>query len=252
MGWVLTASGAVAGLPAHDAVPAPCAVQSVQQRLERTDLVDGATNARLRLTRRFDGAVQASFAAGDVEFRRVVQPNGDFHVRLAARQDLVVLVRTGNRLRVSRNGGSALVALDQADEDGLDAAQQVLAGSRAARAFRQLASRLEPATLGSAPGVSIDLADAWLALLQGDTAAVGRRAAPGRASLVLARLGGAASCYAEYEGEVVAAWDDFSQCCDDVKWYPGMQEVCAFTWLLRVESAWFRFIACSSFPLKAE
>jgi hypothetical protein len=31
-----------------------------------------------------------------------------------------------------------------------------------------------------------------------------------------------------------------------------MQEVCAFTWLLRAESAWFRFIGCSSFPLKVE
>ena len=54
----------------------------------------------------------------------------------------------------------------------------------------------------------------------------------------------------EYEGEVVASWDDFSQCVDDVKWFPGLQEVCAFTWLLRVESAWFRFIGCSSIPLK--
>ena len=59
------------------------------------------------------------------------------------------------------------------------------------------------------------------------------------------------TCYSEYEGEVIAAWDDFSQCVDDVKWYPGLQEVCAFTWLLRVESAWFRFIGCSSIPLKA-
>jgi hypothetical protein len=128
--------------------------------------------------------------------------------------------------------------------------QQVLAGSRAMRAFRSLRRRLTPDSLASAPGVSIDLLDGLLGVIHGDPSVYDRRdpAASGRFSRVSFRLGG--SCYGEYESEVVAAWDDFAQCVDDVKWFPGLQELCAMTWLLRVESSWFRFIACSSIPLK--
>lgn len=252
MGWVLAASGSIAAPSGSVRGPAPAAAGLLQRRLDRTDVVDRATQARLRLSRRADGAIQAALGADGLELRKVVQPNGDFHVRLSGRQDQLVLVRTGDRLRISRGGESAVVALSQPDEDGLDRAQQLLAGSRAVRAFRSLASQLSPDSLESAPGAAIDLVDAWLALLQGDAGVIRRRAPASRSSLVRAAMCTAATCFAEYEGEVVAAWSDFEQCTYDVRWFPGMQEVCAFVWLLRVESAWFRFIACSSFPLKVE
>lgn len=252
MGWVLTASGAIAAPPGHGERAALPGARLVQQRMDRTEIIDRITESRLRLSKRADGSIQAALNANDLEVRKVVQANGDFHVRLAGRQDLVVLVRTGERLRVSRNGESAVVALGRADEEGLDQAQALLAGSRATRAFRSLASNLAPESLASAPGVSIDLLDAWLGLLQGDPGAARRRAPSDRSGLIRASVCAAATCYAEYEAEVCAAWTDFEQCTYDVRWFPGMQEVCAFAWLLRVESAWFRFIACSSFPLKVD
>jgi hypothetical protein len=144
-----------------------------------------------------------------------------------------------------------VLLLNQSDEDGLDQVQQVLAGSRAMRAFRSLRSRLTAESLASAPGVSIDLVDVILGILHGDPGVYDRRdpRTAGRFSRV--SLAGDASCFPEYESDVTAAWDDFAQCCDDVKWFPGLQELCAITWLLKVESSWFRFIACSSIPLRA-
>jgi hypothetical protein len=147
-----------------------------------------------------------------------------------------------------------VLLLDRGDEDGLDLVQQVLAGSHAARAFRGVHQRLSPESRESAPGAALDNLDALLGILQGEPAALDRRAPARRdggwrLARVAARVG--PTCYSEYEGEVISAWDDFAQCVDDVKWFPGLQEVCAFTWLLRVESAWFRFIGCSSIPLKA-
>jgi len=252
MGWVLTASGAVAGSPGIAAMLAPRIVQAPEQRMERLVVIDPGTGAELRLSGRGNGAVQATLRWQDFELRKVTQPNGDFNVRLAGRQDLVVLVRTGERLRVSRNGLSASYTIGQTDEDGFDQAQQVLAGSRATRQFRQLRSRLAADSLASVPGVSIDLADALLGLLQGDRSVLNRyeSGGPWRLSRAAARTG--PTCYSEWEAETLAAWDDLVKCIDDVKWYPGMQELCAFTWLLRVESAWFRFVACSAFPLKVD
>jgi hypothetical protein len=254
MGWVLTASGSLAGpLDLVEKLPVPL-LQADQRRIERPEIVDADTGAGLRLTAKAGGALQASLAWTDLDVAKVTQPNGDFHARLAGRQDLVVVVRTANRLRVTRGGQTASVAMDQADEEGLDLLQQLLAGSRAVRAFRGLNRRLNQESRESAPGVSLDGLDALLGILQGDPAAVDRRApgreSGGRISRVACTL--YRSCYAEYEAEVIAAWNDYAQCIDDVKWYPGLQEVCAFTWLIRAESAWFRFIGCSSIPLKVE
>lgn len=255
MGWVLTASGAMAGSPDLVAAFGAGFPQAGPQRLERAEVIDAETGAELKLIGRSDGSLQVSLAWTDLEVRRVIQPTGDFHVRIAGRRDLVVLVRSGDRLRIARDGQTALVRLNQADEEGLDQAQRVLAGSHAMRAFRGLRSRMSADSLASAPGVSIDCLDILLGVLVGDPSAAERGnprtpRVPSRLSRISSRSGG--TCYEEYETEVCAAWDDYSACIESVKWYPGLQEVCAFTWLLRIESAWFRFIACSSFPLKVQ
>jgi hypothetical protein len=253
MGWVLTASGSLAGPP--DLVEAYAASRrpAIVQRIERLEVVDADTGAELRLTATPGGALQATLLWADLDVRKVVQRNGDFHVRIAGRSDLAVFIRSADRLRVTRAGQTAIVLLNQPDEDGLEAVQQVLAGSKAVRLFRGVFGRLDKDSTESAPGVPLDHLDAWLGVLQGEPGAVDRRAPASRGTawrLSRVSFAAAQSCYGSYEGEVLAAWDDFSQCVDDVKWLPPMQEVCAFTWLLRVESAWFQFIACSSFPMK--
>jgi len=253
MGWVLTASGSLAGPPETVERFKADRPQADQRRLERAEVIDEGTGAELGLTARAGGALRASLAWTALDVSKVIQANGDFHARLAWRDDVLELVRTGSRLRVTRGGQTAVLLLDRGHEDGLDLAQRVLAGSHAARAFRGVFRRLSPESRESAAGVSLDNLDALLGILQGEPAAVDRRAPARpeggwRLSRVASRV--PPSCYSEYEQEVIRAWDDYVQCIDDVKWFPGLQEVCAFTWLLRVESAWFRFIGCSSIPLK--
>lgn len=255
MGWVLTASGSLA-LP-HDMVGAfPVErLQYGERRIERLDVIDSESGAELRLRGRKAGGLQATLVRADLDVAKVVQANGDFHARLAARDDVLVVVRSGARLRVTRHGQSATVQLDRADEEGLDLVQSVLAGSRALRAFRGVHRHLGEEARESAPGIAIDRLDALLALLQGETTALDRRAPQvrdGAWRVSRVACGAEPSCFSEYEGEVTRAWDDYAQCIYDVRWYPGLQELCAFSWLLRVESAWFRFIACSSFPLKVD
>jgi hypothetical protein len=255
MGWVLTASGSLASPHGILAAPPVDLVQPDQRRIERLEIVDASSGAELRLRGRKAGGLQATLVWMDLDVVKVVQANGDFHARLAARQDVLVLVRTGPRLRVTRNGQTSVVSVDRADEEGLDLVQAVLAGSHAARAFRAVHRQLADEARASAPGVALDHLDALLAILQGEPAALDRRAPDARnsawrVSRIVRRT--EPTCYSVYETEVISAWDDYSQCIYDVRWYPGMQEVCAFTWLLRVESAWFRFIGCSSFPLKVE
>ncbi len=253
MGWVLTASGSLAGPPGTLERFNAGQPQAEQRRLERPEVIDEGTGAELTLTARAGGALRASLTWPDLDVSKVVQANGDFHARIAWRGDVLELARTGSRLRVTRSGQTAVLLLDRGHEDGLDLAQRVLAGSRAARAFRGVFRRLSQESRESAAGVSLDNLDATLGLLQGEPAAVDRRAPArrdggGRLSRVASPV--RPSCYSEYEEEVIRAWDDYVQCIDDVKWFPGLQQVCAFTWLLRVESAWFRFIGCSSIPIR--
>jgi hypothetical protein len=254
MGWVLTASGSIAG-PLELREPPPAATaQAEHRRFERAEVVDAGSGAELKLVARAGGALQASLSSMELDVSKTIHANGDFHVRIATQQDLLVLVRTGYRLRVTRGGQTAALSLDRTDEDGLDLVQMVMAGSRAARAFRRAHRQLAQDSRDSAPGVFLDNLDILLGLLQGELSVVDRRAPPRRGErwrVSRVACGAEPTCYSEYETEVVLAWDDFAQCCDDVKWYPLLQEACAFTWLLRVESAWFRFIGCSSIPLKA-
>jgi hypothetical protein len=253
MGWVLTASGSLAGTPdLLERFPA-VAGQAEQRRIERAEVTDAVTGAELRLTEKTGGGLQASLSWMELDVAKVVQANGDFHARIAARQDVLVLVRTGNRLRVTRGGQTALLMLDRADEGGLDQAQAVIAGSRALRTFRAVRRQLSLDSQESAPGVALDRLDALLGILQGDPGALDRRAPARRSTgvgLTRVSCGADPTCYGDYEAEVIRSWDDYVQCVDDVKWFPLMQEACAFTWLLRVESAWFHFIGCSSIPLK--
>jgi hypothetical protein len=251
MVWILTASGAIANPPAGmSSYPALCAPVAQAQRWERTEVVDESTGAEVRLTARQNGALQVLMSWPDFEFQKVVQPNGDYHLRLRGRQDLVLLIRTGDRLRVTRSGQTATLSLVQPDANGLDTVQQVLAGSRAVRLFRALYARLSDDTLGSVPGMALDSAEALVDVLQGNPSVGGRRRAQPRGRVAQVSFGGRNVCYDEYETEVNKSWGELAECVDDVKWFPGGPEVCALVWAIKVESAWFQFVKCSAFPLK--
>lgn len=250
MAWILTASGAIANPPvemlSHSTV---CAVASQQQRWERTEVVDEATGADVRLTARPNGALQVQASWPDFEFRKIMQANGDYDLRLRGRQDLVVFIKTADRLRVTRGGRTATVSLVQPDDHGLDTVQQVLAGSRAVRMFRGLHAGLADDTLDSVPGMALDSTEALIGVLQGNPSIGGRRRPVSRGRVAQASLGSKNPCFDHYEAQVNEDWNWFAGCVGDVKWIPGGPEACAFVWAIKVESAWFLFVKCSAFPL---
>jgi len=253
VGWCLTPSGSIAGtLPGYVEYPNTCAVAPAPQPTDRMELVDERTGAQLRVTARPNGAVQVRMTWPDFEFRKVIQPNGDFTLRLAAGQDTLLVLLTGESLRVTRNGRTAALRHREADEAGLEHVQQVIAGSRAMRVFRALHARFGDDTLASVPGIIVDVTDVQVGVLQGDGGVLERRRARLSGRVQRAGLGGRNKCYEEWESEVNAAWSDFAECVDDMKWYPGGPDVCAFVWTVRVEGAWFKYLACCSFPMKIE
>lgn len=256
MGCVLTPSGAVAGDAATCGTgPMWRASRLVaEQPARRWDaVVDEPTTMSLRAVRRVEGSVQVDVEGEALSMRKTMQPNGDFNVRIKADDDILVLVRTGTRLRVSRQGQTAVVAMEQADQPGLDQVQRLLAGSVASRRFRSMRSALSPDSISTAPGLAVDLVDAWLGMLQGDRRTLSRRPSPRPGGSILAvslLRGDGGTCYSAWEGEVVAAWDDWGSCLDDFAWWNPLRDLCAFQWLIRVESAWFKLIGCSSIPLQ--
>lgn len=253
MGWCLTPSGSIAGTrPGYFEPRTICALATVSQPAERTELVDERTGAQLRLTARANGAVQVRMTWPDFDFRKVMQPNGDFTLLLAGSHDVLTLIRTGDRLRVTRNGKTAVLKHTQVDEAGLEHVQQVLAGSRAMRMFRALHGRLSQDTLASVPGIIVDVTDVQVGVLQGDGGVLERRRAKTRGRMAQAGLGGRNQCYDDWESDVMTAWVELEDCVNDTKWVPGGPEVCAFVWTVQVEGAWFKYLSCCSFPLKIE
>jgi hypothetical protein len=253
VGWCLTPSGSIAGtIPDYMRYPATCAAAPVPQPAERTELVDEFTGAQLRVTARPNGALQVRMTGPEFEFRKVIQANGDFTLQLVAGADSVLVLRTGGRLRVTRNGRTAVFNHEHADEPGLEQVQQVIAGSRALRMFRALHAKLGEETLASVPGIVVDVTDVQVGVLQGDGGVIERRRARNRARIVRAALGGRNKCWDEWETEVNAAWSALADCVNETKWIPGGPDMCAFVWSVRVEGAWFTYLACSSFPMKVE
>ena len=252
--WVLAPSGAAAwNLPPHPPLAA-CAVgdEPAPRPAERTEVVDDSTGAQLRVTAKPNGAYQVRMTLHDFDFRKDVQPNGDFSLLLSGGQDVVVIVRAGARLRVTRNGRVATVQVGDSDESGLEQAQHVLAGSRAVRQFRNLQGRLGEDTLASIPGLLVDVTDVQIGVLQGDGGVLERRRRPSGGRIVQARFTPQNKCYQEWEFEVNAAWDVLQQCVYDHRWIPMGPDACAIVWTVRVEGAWFKYLACCSFPMKIE
>jgi len=260
MGLVWTASGALAATPearAMTVVDSDVPAWQQGRAVGRTplELRDPATAVVMRLKRAGAGAIQLDIEGDGLQVRKVSQPNGDFNVRIQWDDDVLVLVRTGDRLRLSRRGQSEVVLMSAPDHGGLAGVQQVLAGSSAARQFRTLHSMLSPATLESGLGAAVELLDSLLGLLQGEASPIRprqprRQEAP--VSLMAAEMdaGDGSSCYASWDAEVLAAWDDYEGCINSFSWWNPCREACAFLWVVRVESAWFRMIGCSAIPLK--
>lgn len=258
--WVLTPSGAVAwpfdegGAPPSDPIreagPTPGG--------PRATWVDPATGAALSLVTHGNGAVALNVDTGSLTITKLVTPAGTFDLRLATNRDTVRVMVSKTRLTVTRGGKKAVLDTDAVDDLAIQRLQLVLAGSGAVRQFRQIYASMSDSTRRRPEGAALGIVEAVLGWLQGDVNAVGRVIPPtGEAgapslSAFSAEDEKELSCYKKWEAEVTDAWSEYEECVLSFEWWNPAREVCAFLWVIRVESAWFSMIGCSAIPIKIE
>lgn len=205
-----------------------------------------------------DGALAVTATAGDLAVRKQVYADGRFVVRIATRgEDRLLISGAANGLRVAYGGEAAveLGANGEGDHDGK--ARRVrgwLARSEAVQRFRQINEALEQQEALSAEALSLRVTGALLSELLGDPGASQRlsRSITRKLGLRLRKVqaGHTTSCWDTYQRLVVSAANSLESCLKSFAVYNPLRQVCAFVWTLQVESAWFQFLSCSSFPVK--
>jgi len=224
-----------------------------------THLVDDNTGTVMRLRRLASGALQFDIDGDHLAVRKTLRANGDFELSVRADDDLLAVVRRGEHVRVSRRNRMVDLGTEALSESDLDQLQQMLAGSTAVRRFRAMKSMLAPTTRYTALGAAVDVIDMLIGVLKGEapTSPRATTAPEGLTASAMAAMDGepggdGPSCYEIWEREVIAAWNDYEACVLSFAWYNPLREVCAFAWVIRAESAWFRLIGCSAIPLKVQ
>lgn len=246
----------VAFAGAAEAAPAGTAVRPVRQVQALPELGLSAG-----VTMETDGALAVSATAGDLTVTKRVYADGRFVVRLAKGEGDRVLLRGGaGGLTVSYGTESAVELRADGDAEYPGKARRVrgwLARSEAVLHFRQINDVLEQQELASPEALSLRVTGALLAELLGDPGASQRlsRAIVSKLALRLrkAQSGGSGytmSCWDRYASLVNQAANQLQSCYASFAVYNPMRQICSFVWTLQVESAWFQFLSCSSFPLK--
>ncbi len=221
-------------------------VEAPSQVAVQKEVMDRATGMRLTLSEHPSGALQVRATGGVLEVIKRVTVDGEVTLTLRAADDRVSVVSSRKGVVVTRGRRTARVDLARADASA-ERTAVLLAGSPAIRLFRRAVSGMEASTRSSAAGLALELADVLLRVLQDDPAAVPAwreaRLAAHRAPLE------AETCYSAWETEVLAAWETYDGCYHDFSWWSGGREVCAGLYIIRVESAWFKLIGCSSIKI---
>lgn len=245
---VLSLAGATAAAPREQVVRPVRLVQDVPE----LGLSTGVTMEA-------DGGLAVTATAGDLTVRKQVYADGRFVVRVATRgEDRLLISGAPNGLNVAY-GAEAAVELS-ADRDGEyeGNARRVrgwLARSDAVQRFRHISEVLDQQDALSPEALSLRITGALVAELLGDPGAA-RRLSQSMTARFANRLRKAqngytsVSCYDTYQRLVVAAANALQSCLNSFAVYNPMRQVCAFVWTLQVESAWFQFLSCSSFPWK--
>jgi len=243
---VATASGAMAAPVGEVLRPA-----ALVQDLPELGLSAG-------ITMEADGGLAVTATAGDLTVRKQVYADGRFVVRVATRgEDRLLISGTPNGLRVAY-GAEAVVDLRADGESEYERkARRVrgwLARSDAVQRFRQINEALERQEAMSPEALSLRVTGALLSELLGDPGA-SQRLSRSLTRKVLHRLrkvqaGHTTSCWDTYQRLVVAAASALESCLASFAVYNPLRNACSFVWTLQVESAWFQFLSCSSFPVK--
>jgi hypothetical protein len=213
------------------------------------------------VTAALDGSVDVTATAGDLTIRKNVQADGRFVVLVSrSAADEIEIAGDATGLRV-RAGGAAPIDLRGGSAGGYDErarqARTWLAGSEAIQRLRRIATALDLQDVATAEALSLRVTGALVAELLGDADAA-RRFSKAVTRHLTHRLrkvqsggtGYTMTCWDIYSRLVNDAANQLESCIASFAVYNPMRQVCAAVWVLQVESAWFQFLSCSSFPLK--
>jgi hypothetical protein len=210
------------------------------------------------ITMEADGGLAVTATAGDLTMRKQVYADGRFVVRVATRgEDRLLISGTSNGLRVGYGSETAVDLRAEHDSEYDGKARRVrgwLARSDAVQRFRQINEALERQEAMSPEALSVRVTGALLSELLGDPGASQRlsRSLTGKFLHRLRKVqaGYTPSCWDTYQRLVVAAASALESCLASFAVYNPLRNACALVWTLQVESAWFQFLSCSSFPMK--
>jgi hypothetical protein len=160
-------------------------------------------------------------------------------VTIGLTEHSVVIVRNKRRLALSVSSGTIRE---------LDNVGALLGSSQAVRLARAAAAAVQEAEDDSGSSASLVIADALVGLLTGDVGA------PGRAARYLSRRARTGirqiatnDCYRLWEGRVLTASYEWESCARAFSVWNPTKNLCAFRWVIQVESYWFNFLSCSGF-----
>jgi hypothetical protein len=248
LGLVLAAAGAAAAMPVERTLRPVRLLQ---------DLPELGLSAGVRMEA--DGALAVSATAGELTVRKQVYADGRFVVRVATQgEDRLLISGTASGLKVTYGREAALELRADRDSDYDSKARRVrgwLARSDAVQRFRQINEALEQQDALSPEALSLRVTGALVSELLGDPGAAQRlgRSISSKLAHRLRKVQNgytAASCWDTYQRLVMAAANALEGCLNSFAVYNPMRNLCAFVWTLQVESAWFQFLSCSSFPMK--
>jgi hypothetical protein len=212
-------------------------------QVSRNDKVDATFEVR----QRDDGRAEVVGKSGDLQISKIVTSDGSFVLDLAASDDHVSIAASGQGTTITRNGARVSLPRSNPSDARSENGRRLLAGSKALLQFRRIGAGLVDAEDRSGPALAIVIADAAVGQLTGDVGAV-RRAARYLAHSPAANTRPVAlrpECFQTMESDMMFALNDYASCLGSVWGNLLWEDLCAWRWLVEVESMWFTFIGCS-------
>jgi hypothetical protein len=203
-------------------------------------------NVTFEIRQRDDRSVDVNGRSGDLQISKSVTSDGALFLDLRTGSDHVSIGVSGQGTTVTRNGATIEWPRGSSDARPQEA-RRLLAGSEALLQFRRIGASLIDAEDRSVPGVAMLIADAAVGQLTGDVGAVGRAAR----FLGHARDGNRRpaallpECFQTMDSDMVFALNDYAACLGSVWGNVFWEDLCAWRWVVEVESVWFQFIGCS-------
>jgi hypothetical protein len=194
------------------------------------------------------GGIEVEGRGGDLVFKKTSHASGGFTLDLQGPDDAVQIGVSIDGVTIARSDRVLALSFDGASESDVEDARVLLAGSPAVHLTRLAAAAVEQSGDDSASATALLIGDALVGLLAGDPGAPGRVARHlARHTRGVLRRVATTDCFNEWERRALTASYEWETCARAFSVWNPVRNLCAFRWLLQVESYWFTFLSCTGF-----